>query len=221
MIYLFDIDGTILLTGGAGTLAINRVFRERYGVENAMAGVRAGGKTDPMILNECFAATLDRLADDDEIQEVLDIYVPYLEEEVARATKFRIMPGAIEAVRFLQKQPGVRLGIATGNVEAAARIKLERAGVWDAFEFGGYGCDSADRATLVETAIHRAEAPRDRIAVVGDTPHDVSAARACGVRVIAVPTGSFSRDELADTEPDALLDTLWELPEHHRQQHGS
>jgi len=225
LIYLFDIDGTILLTGGAGTRALNRVFLDRYGFSDAMRSVQPHGKTDPIILAEVFEDHLDRAPSPDELEAIFDAYVPYLREEVARAERFEVMPGAPEAVRFLATA-GVGLGIATGNIQRAARIKLERTGLWECFAFGGYGDDSADRAELVARAMERGRASTGRdvaasdFVVVGDTPRDIDAARACGARVVAVPTGRHGRDELAAHAPDALLSTLWELPDWHRRTTG-
>ena len=127
-----------------------------------------------------------------------------------------------EALDFLAAQPGVLLGVATGNVRAAADKKLRRGGLHARFAVGvgGFGCDDRDRARLVARGIERARAagavPADApIAVVGDTPHDVAAARACGVMALAVATGGFSRAELAACAPDAVFGTLAELPAWH------
>ena len=131
------------------------------------------------------------------------------------------MPGAIEAVRYMHGREDVALGVATGNIEATARIKLSHVGVWSLFAYGGYGDDSPIRSELVATAVARARAfhdqpvVEDQFIVIGDTPADITAAHACGLRVIAVPTGSYDRDELLDHEPDWLLDTLEELPAWH------
>lgn len=221
MVYLFDIDGTLLLTGGAGTRALNRVFSEHHGVSEAMRHVRSAGKTDPRIVEEIFAAHLLRAPEPEELLAVIEAYLPYLADEVSRDSNFRIMPGAPEAVEHLAACGGVHLGLATGNVRRAAQIKLERAGLWHHFTFGGFGDDHADRALLVARAIERANGfagdgvDPDQIVVVGDTPRDVLAARACNVRVICVPTGSYDRDALAAAGPDVILDTLWELPAWH------
>lgn len=222
MLYLFDIDGTLLLTGGAGTRALNSLFAERYGVEGAMAGVRAAGNTDPLIIREIFQSKLGTDPSRAEIDDVLADYVPRLRRALSDAPKFRTMPRAGETLAFLAEQPRVHLAIASGNVRPAAWAKLERAGFDGHFETGGFGCDDADRARLVERAIERGlengpgQLSRDEIVVVGDTPYDVRAARACGVRVVAVATGTISRDELEAAHPDAVMNTLAELPAWHR-----
>jgi phosphoglycolate phosphatase len=226
MLYLFDIDGTILLTGGAGSRALNAVFEDRYGVHGAMDAINAGGKTDPLIIGEIFASHLGRAPSAAEIDEILAAYVPLLRAELPRSQAFRTMPAVHEALAFLDQQPGIQLALATGNVKEGARAKLEHIDLWHRFTCGGFGCDSADRARLVAVAIERAcavaGAPYDcaQVVVVGDTPHDVAAARACGVKVVAVATGSYDRETLAGCEADALLDTLDELPAWHRDNAG-
>jgi phosphoglycolate phosphatase-like HAD superfamily hydrolase len=219
VLYLFDIDGTLLLSGGAGARALAGAFAARFGLAGAMDGVQLGGKTDPNIVEEVFLARLGRPPTAAEIDEVLDLYLPILRAELAAASHFRLMPAVVEALDHLAGLPGVRIGLATGNIRAGAQAKLERAGLWNRFELGGFACDHRDRHRLVARAIERAGAvPPDQVIVVGDTPFDVAAARACGVRVIAVATGSVGRDALAACEPDAVFDTLAELPAWHADQ---
>lgn len=227
MLYLFDIDGTLLLTGGAGAVALEQAFMTHYGVAGAMRGVSPGGKTDPLIIGEMFERSLGRAPSDDEIARVLAAYLPLLRQAVATSTAYRLMPSVHEALDFLAADDAVCLALATGNIRAAAQIKLDRAGLWERFAVGGFGCDSADRGLLVARAIERARShtgaahDRDQIVVVGDTPRDVHAARACGVRVLAVATGTASRAELSAAQPDAVFDTLAELPAWHARQHRS
>ena len=219
MLYLFDIDGTLLLSGGAGARGLERAFAARFGIEGAMAGVQLGGKTDPNIVEEVFVGKLGRPPTDGEIDEVLELYLGFLRAELAQAATFRLMPAVVETLDHLAAQPGVRIGLATGNIRRGAQAKLERAGLWQRFELGGFACDDRDRGRLVARAIERAGGPPpEEIVVVGDTPFDVAAARACGVRVVAVATGSVGKDALAACEPDAVFDTLAELPAWHANQ---
>ena len=216
MLYLFDIDGTLLLSGGAGARALDGAFAARFGMAGAMEGVQLGGKTDPNIVEEVFVARLGRAPTGPEIDDLLDLYLPRLRAELAAATSFRLMPAVIETLDHLAGQAGVRIGLATGNIRAGAQAKLERAGLWHRFELGGFACDHRDRHRLVARAIERAGAVSpDEVVVVGDTPFDVAAARACGARVLAVATGSVGRDALAACDPDAVFDTLAELPAWH------
>jgi phosphoglycolate phosphatase-like HAD superfamily hydrolase len=222
MLYLFDIDGTILLSGGAGSRALERAFEAEYGITGAMNAVEPSGKTDPVIIEEVFHARLGRAARPGEIDAVLAAYIPYLRDEVTASTRFRLMPHVIEAIQYLMAQPDVGIGLATGNVRLAAQVKLERAAMWTQFAFGGFGCDAADRGKVVGKAIERGLAhtgraiSADAIVVVGDTPRDIEAARANGVRVVAVATGpGGDRAALQASGPDALLGTLAELPAWH------
>jgi phosphoglycolate phosphatase-like HAD superfamily hydrolase len=220
--YLFDIDGTLLLTGGSGTIAINQLFAERFGVQGAMDGVRAGGKTDEKILQECARNSMQRDLSADELADMIAAYVPLLRQQLQDAPKFRLMPYVLECMAFVASVQET-VGIATGNVEGAAMAKLERADLQHYFHFGGYGCDSAHRPDLVAMAMRRGrahtgrEVPDEDFVVVGDTLHDIDAARACGARVVAVATGSTDRDALAAAKPDAVFDTLSELPDWHRR----
>ncbi len=216
MLYLFDIDGTLLLSGGAGARALEGAFAARFGIAGAMAGVQLGGKTDPNIVEEVFLARLGRRPTAQEIDDILDLYLPLLRAELAAAANFRLMPSVVETLDHLAGLDGVRIGLATGNIRAGAQAKLERAGLWHRFELGGFACDHRDRDRLVARAIERAGAVSpDRVVVVGDTPFDIAAARACGARVLAVATGSVTRDALAACQPDAVFDTLAELPAWH------
>jgi phosphoglycolate phosphatase-like HAD superfamily hydrolase len=222
VIYLFDIDGTILLTGGAGAVAINEVFSERYGLEGSMDHIRAGGKTDPLIVHEIFVTRLNREPEPGEIDAIIDDYVPRLRTEIGRSANFRTMPSVFDVLDFLGAQSDVHLGIATGNVREGARAKLDHIDLWDRFPFGGFGDDAADRPGLVQRAIDRGRAhagedlPTERIVIVGDTVRDVTAAQACDARVLAVATGSVDRPTLEASGPTATFDTLAELPAWHQ-----
>ncbi len=224
MLYLFDIDGTLLLSGGAGARALDHVFTHRYNISGAMRDIQPGGKTDPMILTEVFENFLGRRPSQAEIDDILAAYLPRLVASLAESENFRLMPAVHEALDFLGQQAGVLLALATGNIRAAAHAKLEHAQLAGHFITGGFGDDSADRSELVARAIERSEAhaarriAREDIVVVGDTERDIHAARACGVRVIAVATGSASRERLLAEGPDAVFDTLAELPAWHRAQ---
>ncbi len=227
ILYLFDIDGTLLWTGGAGSIALEAVFHHRHGVQGAMQGVSAGGKTDPLIIGEMFENALGRRGSDSEIANVLSDYEHALVAELERAEKFRILPHVHHVLAELAALQAVTLAIATGNSELGARAKLERAGLSSHFVCGGYGSDSADRAVLVARAIERAEThaghlfQRENIVVVGDTPRDISAARACDVRVVAVATGHPSAADLSACSPDAVIDELDELMGWHADQFGA
>jgi len=218
LLHLFDIDGTLVRADGAGRRAFDRVLHARYGVEGATRGVPFAGRTDPLILEEVFTTRLGRVPEAGELEAVLEAYVPVLEEELATCA-FRVLPGAAEILDWLGARPDVALGVATGNTSAGARAKLARAGLWDRFGFGGYGSDAAVRAEVVAHAIARGEARAGRsraVVVVGDTPHDVSAGKACGAAVVAVTTGGDGRAALEGAGADAVIDHLDDLAAWHQ-----
>src|SRR5690606_27473521 len=124
---LFDIDGTLLLSGGAGSRAIERLIRQRYGIAGAMKSVSPAGKTDPLIFVEVLERCLGRRPDRKEVEELLTAYVPLLCEELQRSSGFRLMPRVREVLDEVSALPGAVLGLATGNVRPAARAKLQRA----------------------------------------------------------------------------------------------
>jgi phosphoglycolate phosphatase-like HAD superfamily hydrolase len=211
-LYLFDIDGTLLLSGGAGKRALERVFQQRYGVADAMDGISPNGLTDPIIVERMFHK-LGRAAEANEIMSLIAAYEALLPAEVAASTRFRLMPAARETIERLATR-GARLGLATGNTEVGARIKLSRADLWKHFRCGGYGSDSRDRARLVAVAIDRAnscwDCTHEDVLVIGDTPLDVHAAKAVGARCLAVATGGHSMDELSAAGADEVFPTLTE-----------
>ena len=215
ILYLFDIDGTLLHAHGSGRGAFDEVMAEHHGVANASEGIRYGGKTDPAIVDEIFAARLGRAPTAAERDAFLDAYVPRLRALLAKNGVI-VLDGVAEALAYLAGPGhGVVLGVATGNIRAGAEAKLAAAGLHDRFVLGGFGCDSPKRAELVARAIERGRERGDvrEVVVVGDTVHDIAAARACGATVCAVATGADPADKLRDA--DGVLATLHELPAWH------
>ena len=212
-IYLIDIDGTLLLSGGAGFRALNRVFVELYDVPDAMATVRPAGKTDPLIVEEGFVASLGRAPTSREMDTILDRYVAYLPRAMRESPGYRLLAGVPSALVRLGSE-GHLLGIASGNLREGARIKLARGNLESYFTFGGYADDASDRAGLVAVAARRGIAqlgeeidPRE-IIVVGDTPLDVAAARANGLGCVGVASGTCERQALEASGPDRIIETL-------------
>jgi phosphoglycolate phosphatase len=199
---LFDIDGTLVLTGGAGVRAMTRACDEIVGSSNALHAVAVAGRTDWIILSDA----LERMGRDLDAQlfaALRDRYVTHLREEIqvpGHGVK-AVMPGIQALLNDLQARDGVYLGLLTGNFEAGARIKLEYFDLWRYFQCGAFGDDAADRNALVPFAVSRARecgvpdlAPHD-ILVVGDTPHDIACARAVGATPVAVATGMFTTEQ--------------------------
>jgi phosphoglycolate phosphatase-like HAD superfamily hydrolase len=197
---LFDIDGTLLVTGGAGAVAWQRAFRELHGIDADIEEHTHAGMTDPEIAEIVFREVIGRDGSDAERARAIAGYLSHLEDAVNESDGYRVMPGIEEILPRLTGQ-GVLLGIVTGNIEAAAQIKLARADLNRFFAFGGYGSDSRDRTELTKRAIERGgEVSGSRLDLdatigVGDTPRDVSACHGAGIRVVGVATGSYSVEE--------------------------
>ncbi|MEZ4462762.1 MAG: HAD hydrolase-like protein [bacterium] len=208
---LFDIDGTLLTCGGAGRNAVARVFERRFG-DAATLSFSYGGMTDRGIMRRGLIG-LGEIPEESLIDVLITEYLAELDAELGRTSTFAIFPEAVALARRLQGA-AFAVGLGTGNVEAGARLKLRRGGI-DEFEFGGFGCDHEDRATLISRGIQRGRARLGRddapAVVIGDTPLDVLAAHACGAQCIAVATGGYSALELAPHNPDILVDAVDDL----------
>jgi phosphoglycolate phosphatase-like HAD superfamily hydrolase len=220
VLYLFDIDGTLLHAHYSGRHAFDAIMAEHHGIADASNGIRYGGKTDPAIVDEIFLARLGRRASPEEHAAFIEAYVPRL-RSLLDAHGVEVLGGVIEALQYLSTQQGtVRLGVATGNIRQGAEAKLAAANLLSWFDCGGYGCDSAVRAELVARAIERGRQGREvrEVVVVGDTIHDIAAARACDALVVAVATGSDPADKLGHA--DAVLTSMTELPAWHQARFG-
>lgn len=213
---LFDIDGTILLTDGAGKRAIHRALIDVFG-GTGPEDHRFDGKTDPQIVRELMRfeghddAHIDR-----HMSPLLDRYVDYLREELtAGASGVRLMPGVRELLDALETHDDVVLGLLTGNLRTGAQAKLSSAGIDPArFQVGAYGSDHELRGELPAVAQRRAreelglEIRGSDVVVIGDTPADLHCGRGIGARAIGVATGHFSVNELEQHDPAAVFEDL-------------
>jgi phosphoglycolate phosphatase len=212
---VFDIDGTLLTTGGAGAVAWGKAFAELYGVPANIEDYTEAGMPDQEVGRTTFKAVIEREPKSGELAKVMACYLHYLPEAVAESKGYRVLGGVKQTLRHLARA-GYLLGLTTGNIEAAAHIKLSRGDLNSYFSFGGYGSDSADRGELTKKAIERAGtvagAPIDphRVLVIGDTPRDVAAAHAAGAVAVAVASGHFSADDLLKSGADYVLKSLEE-----------
>ncbi len=208
---LFDIDGTLINAGGAGIRAVNRAFNIIYEIDDAMRGVKPDGKTDPLILREMFRNTLHRECRDREAARVYGSYLLCLEEEMKRRNPIEVLGGVSQILEAVSLRDDLKLGIATGNIEGAASIKLRYAGLARYFEFGAFGSDSEDRGEIIRIAIDRGERILDRyggfetVFVIGDTPFDIIHGKGAGAKAIGVATGSYSFRDLEKYNPDYLF----------------
>jgi phosphoglycolate phosphatase len=215
---LFDIDGTILVTGGAGGIAWQRAFEELHGVEANVAEHTDAGMTDPEIAAIIFREVIGREGTPEERSKAIGCYLKHLPDTVAESSGYRVMPGVEELLDRLI-DGGTLLGLVTGNIEAAAHIKLARAHLNRFFSFGGYGSDSADRTEVTKAALKRGALVSGgtlsdgACIAVGDTPRDVAAGHGAGIRVVGVATGSYSVEEQRAAGADwALASVESEFP---------
>lgn len=210
---LFDIDGTLLITGGAGGVAWQRGFEELHGVEANVAEHTDAGMTDPEIAAIIFREVIGREGTAEERAKAIGCYLKHLPDAVAESAGYRLMPGVEELLDRLI-DAGLLLGLVTGNIEAAAHIKLARAHLNRFFSFGGYGSDSADRTEVTKAALGRGELvsggalSNGSCIAVGDTPRDVKAGHGAGIKVVGVATGSYSAEQLGDAGADWALESV-------------
>ncbi len=215
---LWDIDGTLISTGGAGAVAWQRAFQELFGVEANIDEHTRAGMTDPEITEIIFHEVIGREGTAEEHAKVVAKYLEYMPEAVAESKGYEVKPGIAEILPRLA-EAGIAQGIVTGNVEPAARIKLARGGLDKYLAFGGYGSDDRDRVKVTQHAIERGGeitgAPLDLAATisVGDTPRDVSAGHGAGIRVVGVATGAYSVAEQREAGADwAIADVTEGFP---------
>jgi phosphoglycolate phosphatase-like HAD superfamily hydrolase len=214
-VLLFDIDGTLVTTGGAGRRALELAFGRLHGREDALRHFPLDGMTDRSIVREglrhlgveCTAGAIDG---------VLGLYVRCLEEAVAAVPdgRYRVHPG-MEAAILAAHQRGMAVGLGTGNIREGARVKLERVGLFRHFAFGGFGDDHELRPELIRAgalrgarALGHAALEAVRVVVIGDTPKDVAAAVAIGAESVGVGTGSFRPQALTEAGATHAFDTL-------------
>jgi phosphoglycolate phosphatase len=212
---LFDIDGTLLITGGAGAASWRLAFDELYGISADIGKFSDAGMTDPDVGRRTFQAVLHREPERKEFTRLLERRLHYLHRTVAESEDYRVLPGVQELLPRLIDD-GYLLGLVTGNVEAAAHIKLHRARLNRFFSFGGYGSDATDRGELTRIALKRASlvygeplTPAQAI-VVGDTPHDVEGAHAAGMACVGVGSHHFNVEQLCDAGADYAIASLQE-----------
>lgn len=213
---LFDIDGTLLTSGGAGERALRLGIKDRFGIDDDLKDIEIAGRTDSGIARQLLRKHgLPETAEN--FARFYDGYLHFL-PKLLPETNGRLLPGVIPLLEALKARQDVVLGLLTGNLERGAEIKLTHYGVWDYFEFGAYADDHHDRNELGRFACARATEKHgrkfaaERIYVLGDTPHDIACARAFGARAVAIATGNFSVQQLAETQPDALFEDLSDLP---------
>jgi phosphoglycolate phosphatase-like HAD superfamily hydrolase len=210
LVWLFDIDGTLLLTQGAGRDALSLALRDQFGVEDDLSGISFAGRTDTLILADVLSRHGLEFVDGD--RERFWRGVSSHMRALMDPPRGGLLPGVRALLDTIGAEPGWVRALLTGNVGEMARIKLEAFGIHDAFAWGAFGDEAPDRNELAKLAVRRAAerhgVPPERCVVVGDTEHDIACARAAGARVVAVATGSQSSEVLAACCPDLLVENL-------------
>lgn len=210
---LFDIDGTLLTTGGAGAVAWSKAFVDVHDTPVDIEQVTESGMTDADVAAASLKSILGRDPDQDEIDAVTRLYLGYLPAAVKASDKYTLTPGIIPLLERLQTEEYL-LGLTTGNIEPAARIKLERGDLNRFFDFGGFGSDSNIRSELTMKAVERGIAASDGkltlndFVAIGDTPRDIEAGHAIEIRVIGVATGHFPSTSLKEAGADWVIETV-------------
>ena len=211
---LFDLDGTLTRSGGAGSRALGEAVHARPRAGTVLRKMRLDGMTDRAIARALLAAegnqavALDqrmREVTEAEIDAVLVRYLEALAQECAR-NAYEALPGVAALLQRLRARADVLLGLCTGNLARGAELKLTCAGLWGGFRFGGYGSDAEPRADIVRAAWGRArELGATEALVIGDTPRDVLAAHDAGLPVCGVATGRYTVHELAEHGAELVL----------------
>jgi phosphoglycolate phosphatase-like HAD superfamily hydrolase len=213
---LFDIDGTLVLTGGAGTKAFAKVFATEFNLPNGTDQIKFAGRTDVSLVREFF--TRNSISPTPEnFARFFDPYVFWLDHILAQS-RTRECPGVRSFLRDLRALPQPPLvGLLTGNIRLGAEIKLRHFGLWEEFATGAFADDHEDRDQIAHAALQRGarvlreQIPGHQVLVIGDTTLDIRCARAIGAKVLAVATGGHGFDQLKAHSPDWVVNDLTEL----------
>jgi phosphoglycolate phosphatase-like HAD superfamily hydrolase len=209
---LFDIDGTLIVSGGAGEGALKDAMRDRFGVSEDLDGILLAGATDALIARQLLEKN-DLLVTPENVSSLLDGYLHHLPGRMPNH-RGRLLPGIRELLDRLKTIELFSIALLTGNLRRGAEIKLSHYGVWDYFEFGAFADDHHDRNELGKFARTRAydqhgvEFAPESIFVIGDTPRDIECGRAIGARTVAIATGCYSLETLETHAPDFLFADL-------------
>lgn len=213
-IVLFDIDGTLIRSGGAGKAALEGALRDQFGLSEVLDGVPYAGRTDRAIIRDL----MQWHGIDPTPENQTRLQMQYLARLPSCLQRYGgvVLPGVPALLASLHRRPSILVGLLTGNMQRGAQLKLEHFGLWHYFAFGGYGDFSEDRNEVARQAYQaaldhaRQSIPPEDVWIIGDTPHDIACARAIGAHVLAVGTGWTSLAELEACQPDCLLADLSE-----------
>ena len=209
---LFDVDETLIHTGGSGARSWNAAFEKLYSVPADIGQHTSAGETDPQVARETFQGVLGRDPSADELDRLYAQYLLHMAEDIWASAEYKVLPGAEQLLSRLS-EAGVILGLVSGAMEGAARTKLMPANFNRFFIFGAYGSDSPDRPELTRIGIEKAARLHGglnpaEVFVVGDTPRDIDAARQAGAVSVGVATGHYTTAELAAAGAGHVLNSL-------------
>jgi phosphoglycolate phosphatase len=211
---LFDIDSTLINSGGAGLAALKLTSRKRLGCEENLEGIEVAGRTDSGIVRQILGKHGIEPTNEN-VWAFLDVYVELLELQLPKC-QGHVLPGVKKLLVWIESQPHLTLGLLTGNIARGAQLKLEHYHLWKHFRFGAFADDHHDRNELGAVACRRAlehtkcKFSPSSVDIIGDTEHDIACGRAIGARTVAVATGSRSREKLAQSKPDFLFNNFAE-----------
>jgi phosphoglycolate phosphatase len=214
VVVLFDVDETLVHTGGSGTRSWKVAFDKLYGIPADIGAHTSAGETDPEVARETFQAVVGREPSDEELDRLYAQYLLSLSDDILVSENYRMQPGAEQCAAALV-EAGVLLGLVSGAMEGAARTKLGPANLNRFFLFGAYGSDSPDRGELTGIGIEKAvrlhaQLKPAQVFVVGDTPRDIEAAMQAGAVSVGVASGRYSVDDLTKAGADHVLSSLAE-----------
>ena len=212
LLLLWDIDGTLISSGGAGMRALQRALQTVFGIDGSLADIDFAGRTDPWIMREVFRK-FALPATPENFDRFFNGYVEALPAELANPHA-RVLPGVREILRAVMGHGQIAQGLLTGNMRRGAQAKLAHHGLWEHFEFGAFADDSEHRNQLGPHAVRRAlerhgvSFAADAVWVIGDTPHDIACGKAIGARTLGVGTGGSTIDQLRAHAPTAVIEDL-------------
>ncbi|HVC71055.1 MAG TPA: HAD family hydrolase [Acidimicrobiales bacterium] len=212
VVVLFDVDETLVHTGGSGARSWRAAFQALYGIPADIGEHSSAGETDPQVARATFRGVLGRDPSDDELSRIYARYLLHLADDIVVSEQYRVLSGARDTLVRLGGE-GVTLGLVSGAMEGAARTKLMPGDLNRFFLFGAYGSDSTDRGALTSIAVEKAARlhgglSADQVFVVGDTPHDIEAGKVAGAVSVGVATGHYSVEELQAAQADHVLRSL-------------
>ena len=217
---LFDIDGPLITTGGAGFRTMKRAVELTLGVERALDGIPVAGRTDSIILRDALHAIDGRQLSNDLLEQIRDVYCDLLKRELDRVGGGPgVLPGVRDMLLRLNDDPAYHVALLTGNFSQSAQIKLDYFDLWRFFAWGAFGEDAVDRNDLLPVALTRyrqrtgSEIARSDVIVIGDTPNDVEVARTGLVRAVCVATGQYDRPALVAAGADVVFHDLSDVDE--------